>query len=52
MLFGSDNFKKIKKKVLGDKVYSGIYSNMWDSATIEQDEDGKLGTLVNIEKTG
>lgn len=24
-----------------DKVYSGIYSNMWDSATIEQYEDGK-----------
>lgn len=41
-----------KKKVLVDKVYSGIYSNMWDSATIEQYEDGKLGTLVNIEKTG
>lgn len=49
MLFGSDN---LKKKVLVDKVYSGIYSNMWDSATIEQYEDGKLGTLVNIEKTG
>lgn len=44
--------RQLKKKVLVDKVYSGIYSNMWDSATIEQYEDGKLGTLVNIEKTG
>lgn len=41
-----------KTKVLVDKVYSGIYSNMWDSATIEQYEDGKLGTLVITEKTG